>query len=54
MRRFLKQYYDRGPSDDVLLLMNSVGTDSWEDGGTNDPAAQDDWRRCVDEVLGEA
>jgi hypothetical protein len=51
MRRVLKQYYDRGKSDDVLLLLHSVETGSWPDGGTNDPAAQDDWRRCVDEVL---
>ena len=53
MRRFLKQYYERGKSDDVLLLLQSVNTDAWADGGTNDPAAQEDWHRCVDEVLGE-
>ena len=53
MRRFLKQYYERGRSDDVMLLLHGVNTDAWPDGGTNDPAGQEDWRRCVDEVLGD-
>jgi hypothetical protein len=49
---FLQQYYERGKSKDVLLLMHSVDTENaWQDGKTNDPAAEDDWRRCVDLAL---
>jgi hypothetical protein len=49
---FIQQYYERGKSADVLLLMHSFDTESvWQDGKTNDPAAGEDWRRCVDAVL---
>jgi len=46
---FLNQYYERA-GDDLVTLMADITIES--DGGTLDPAAWDDWIRCVREVEG--
>ena len=46
---FLSQYYERA-GDDMATLMADITIQS--DGGTLDPAAWDDWLRCVREVEG--
>lgn len=44
MRLFLQEYYERAGEDLVTLL---AGMEIESDGGTSDPAAWDDWERCV-------
>ena len=46
---FLKQLYERGPSDDVAVLLGSMTL--LDDGGSADPAMLQDWQKCVDLVL---
>ncbi|HEX4345398.1 MAG TPA: hypothetical protein VHZ31_07545 [Solirubrobacteraceae bacterium] len=44
MTRFLTEYYERA-GDDLVTLLADIEIES--DGGTLDPAAWDDWQRCV-------
>jgi hypothetical protein len=44
MTRFLTEYYERA-GDDLATLLADIGIEP--DGGTLDPAAWDDWLRCV-------
>jgi hypothetical protein len=44
MARFLSEYYERA-GDDLATLIADIGIES--DGATLDPAAWDDWLRCV-------
>ena len=50
MTRFLTQYYDRA-GNDMETLLADITIEA--DGGTLDPAAWDDWMRCVRDVKGE-
>jgi hypothetical protein len=50
MTRFLTEFYGRAGTDmETLLADISIEAD----GGTLDPAAWDDWTRCVRAVKGE-
>lgn len=46
---FLKQFYERVPSDDVAVLLGSMTL--LEDGGSADPAMLRDWQKCAELVL---
>ena len=47
MTLFLTQYYERA-GDDLVTLLADIGIEA--DGRTLDPAAWDDWMRCVNAV----
>jgi hypothetical protein len=47
MRLFLKQFYERA-GNEMETLLADITVES--DGGTLDPAAWDDWQRCVRSV----
>jgi hypothetical protein len=49
MTRFLTEYYERA-GDDLATLLADIGIEA--DGQTLDPAAWDDWLRCVRAVKG--
>ena len=51
MTLFLRQYYERA-GDDLATLLADISIE--RDGGTLDPAAWDDWMRCVRTVKSEA
>lgn len=46
---FLEGFYERTKSDDVGGLLGDLII--LKDGNTADPAAWDDWMKCVDKVL---
>ncbi len=47
MSLFLDQFAERA-GDDLLTLLGDITIES--DGGTTDPAAWDDWMRCVEQA----
>jgi hypothetical protein len=49
MRLFLEEYYERTNSDDVGSLLGDLQFSP--EGKTFDPAAWNDWIKCVHEVL---
>ena len=49
MKKFLEKYYRRTASDDVGSLLGDL--QMLQDGVTADPAAWNDWIKCVQEVL---
>lgn len=49
MRKFLEGYYERTASDDIGSLLSDI--QFFSDNSTADPAAWDDWVKCVDVVL---
>jgi hypothetical protein len=51
MTRFLTEFYGRAGSDMETLLADITIE---ADGGTLDPAAWDDWMRCVRAVKGKS
>jgi hypothetical protein len=51
MRRFLTEFYDRAGNDMETLLADITIE---VDGGTLDPAAWEDWMRCVRAVTGRS
>lgn len=50
MIRFLEQYYERGKSDDIAVLLGSLSS-VWGDDLPGDPAHWSDWLECVHEIL---
>lgn len=46
---FLEGFYERTKSDDVGAILSDLIL--LEDGNTADPAAWDDWMKCVYKVL---
>ena len=46
---FLESFYERTKSDDIVGLLSDLIL--LEDGSTADPAAWDDWMKCVHKVL---
>ncbi|MFG2489449.1 MULTISPECIES: hypothetical protein [Streptomyces] len=48
MSRFVWQFANRA-GDDLLTLLGDIGIEA--DGGTTDPAAWEDWMRCVRSVV---
>jgi hypothetical protein len=54
MRCFLEQFFRSAGNDVATLLVDIsivVGNEPWQpDGSTHDPAAWDDWLKCVDDV----
>ncbi|MFD8421647.1 hypothetical protein [Streptomyces sp. NPDC059466] len=51
MSRFLWQFANRA-GDDLLTLLGDIGIEA--DGQTTDPAAWEDWMRCVRSVVADA
>ena len=51
MTQFLSEYYDRA-GNDMETLLADIAIES--DGMTLDPAAWDDWMRCVRAAKGES
>jgi hypothetical protein len=51
MSLFLDQFAERA-GDDLLTLLGDITIEA--DGGTTDPAAWEDWMRCVAEVKSPA
>ncbi len=49
MSLFLDQFAERA-GDDLLTLLAGIVIEA--DGGTADPAAWNDWMRCVEQVKG--
>lgn len=52
MRLFLEDYFVRTQSEDVGSLLGDLHI--LEDGEPSDPAAWDDWLRCLRRVMEEA
>ena len=51
MQEFLRAFADRTGGGDFPTLLSDIAFD--EDGATHDPAAWDDWQRCVAAALAE-
>jgi hypothetical protein len=51
MQLFLRQFYDRA-GNDMETLIADISIE--RDGGTLDPAAWEDWMRCITEVRGSS
>lgn len=49
MRKFLEGYYERTSSDDIGSLLGDI--QFFSDNSTADPAAWDDWVKCIQKVL---
>ncbi|MBC6981375.1 hypothetical protein [Caulobacter sp. 17J80-11] len=52
MRAFLEAYWERGGkrSEDLAILLSSLGRDVWANEMPGDPAMWSDWREAVDSV----
>lgn len=51
MFAFLEDYYSRGNSDEIGSMLGSMSL--LQDGGTADPAIEQDWNVAVERVLKE-
>jgi len=51
MSCFLEKYYDQTSSDDIGSLLGEIQL--VENGSTADPAAWEDWMKCVHKVTQE-
>ena len=49
MKKFLEKYYSRTHSDDLALILGELQLTN--DGHTMDPAAWDDWQKCVKMII---
>jgi hypothetical protein len=49
---FLLDWWKRGgrQSEDVEWILNAMDRSSWQDGESNDPAIDHDWRKAVDRI----
>jgi len=48
---FLDDYYQRGKSDEIAVLLGGLNVHLWADGMTADPAFWGDWMKCVQRML---
>ncbi len=48
---FLEKWYDRGPTDEISIILSSMLLLS--DGGSADPAMVHDWHESVEQALWE-
>jgi len=51
MQLFLERNWKRCEDLHVAELLSDIDTTIWADGGSGDPAALQEWRECVSEVL---
>ncbi len=51
MQCFLEKYYEETQSDDIGSLLGDISLGMWEDGSTGDPAAWNDWVKCVQKAI---
>ena len=49
MFAFLEDYYERGKSDEIGSMLGSMSL--LQDGGTADPAIEQDWNDALERVL---
>ena len=51
MLQFIRDYWDRGHSEEIALMLSHMGISAREEGNeTNDPAYWGDWLKAVKKV----
>ncbi|MEZ0262429.1 MAG: hypothetical protein ACAH80_15600 [Alphaproteobacteria bacterium] len=51
MYNFLNQYWERGKTDELAILLGAMSLTVWKDGGPGDPAYVKDWDKSVKAAL---
>jgi hypothetical protein len=48
---FLEDYYERGHSDDIAVLLSGLNVHLWTDDSTADPAMWGDWMKSIQKIV---